>query len=32
MTNRERINKHRKKIAKKTVKEQQKAGIYKKKT
>lgn len=32
MTNRERIDKHRKKIAKKTRKEQQKRGIFKKKT
>ncbi len=32
MTNRERTKKNRKRIAKKTVKEQQKAGIYKKKT
>ncbi len=32
MTNRERIDKNRKKIAKKTRKEQQKRGIFKKKT
>lgn len=32
MTNRERIDKNRKKIAKKTRKEQQKRGNFKKKT
>lgn len=32
MTNKERINKNRKRIAKKTRKEQQKRGIFKKKT
>ena len=32
MTNREKIDKHRKQIAKKTRKEQQKRGNFKKKT
>jgi hypothetical protein len=32
MTNREKVNANRKKIAKKTRKEQQKRGIFKKKT
>jgi hypothetical protein len=32
MTNKQQINRNRKKIAKKIIKEQQKVGIYKKKS